>query len=58
MEITYLRPIPASVDEITVTAAFESQQDRELIFVAEVLRDEDTKLATARSVNVLLKRDA
>jgi uncharacterized protein (TIGR00369 family) len=57
MEVTYLRPIPASVTEITVTAAFESQQDRELIFVADVLRDDGTKLAQARSVNVLLKRE-
>ena len=57
MEVTYLRPIPASVTEITVVASFESQQDRELIFVADVLRDDGTKLATARSVNVLLKRE-
>jgi uncharacterized protein (TIGR00369 family) len=56
MEVTYLRPIPASVSEITVTAAFESQQDRELIFVADVLRGDGTKLAHGRSVNVLLKR--
>ncbi|MBK8900554.1 MAG: PaaI family thioesterase [Anaerolineaceae bacterium] len=57
MEVTYLRPIPASVEEITVMAAFESQQERELIFVADVLRGDGTKLATARSVNVLLKRE-
>jgi len=57
MEVTYLRPIPASVTEITVVASFESQQDRELIFVADVLRDDGTKLAQARSVNVLLKRE-
>jgi len=57
MEVTYLRPIPASVSEITVTAAFESQTDRELIFVADVLRDDGTKLAQARSINVLLKRE-
>jgi uncharacterized protein (TIGR00369 family) len=56
MEVTYLRPIPASVSEITVTAAFESQQDRELVFVADVLRGDGTKLAQGRSVNVLLKR--
>lgn len=56
MEVTYLRPIPASVSEITVVAAFESQQERELIFVAEVLRGDGAKLAQARSVNVLLKR--
>jgi len=57
MEVTYLRPIPASVTEITVVAAFESQNDRELIFVADVLRGDGTKLAQARSVNVLLKRE-
>jgi len=56
MEVTYLRPIPASVAEITVVAAFESQQGREVIFVADVLRGDGTKLATARSVNVLFKR--
>ena len=56
MEVTYLRPIPASVAEITVVAAFEAQRERELIFVADVLRGDGTKLATARSVNVLLKR--
>lgn len=57
MEVTYLRPIPASVKEITVVAAFESQQDRELIFVADVLRHDGTRLAQGRSVNVLLKRE-
>jgi uncharacterized protein (TIGR00369 family) len=58
MEVTYLRPIPASVSEIIVTAAFESQKERELVFVADVLREDGTKFAQARSVNVLLKRDA
>jgi uncharacterized protein (TIGR00369 family) len=56
MNVTYLRPIPASVAEITVIAAFESQQARELIFVADVLRGDGAKMAQARSVNVLLKR--
>lgn len=55
MEVTYIRPIPASVTEITVVATFKSQADRELIFVADVLRGDGTKLAQARSVNVLLK---
>ena len=58
MEVTYLRPIPASVDEITVVAAFEGQNGRELTFVADVLRGDGAKLATARSLNVLLKREA
>lgn len=57
MAVTYLRPIPASVTEITVVAAFESQQERELTFVADVLRGDGTKLAQGRSVNVLLKRE-
>lgn len=55
MEVTYLRPISARVSEITVVAAFASQQDRELIFTADVLRGDGAKLAQARSVNVLLK---
>lgn len=58
MEVTYLRPISAKVDEITVVAAFEGQNGRELTFVADVLRGDGAKLATARSLNVLLKREA
>ncbi len=58
MEVTYLRPISTSVAEITVVAAFEGQNGRELTFVADVLRHDGTKLATARSLNVLLKRGA
>lgn len=57
MAVTYLRPISTSVAEITVVAAFEAQQERELIFVADVLCGDGAKLATARSVNVLLKRE-
>lgn len=57
MEVTYLRPISTNVDEITVVAAFDGQNGRELTFVADVLRSDGTKLATARSLNVLLKRD-
>lgn len=56
MEVTYLRPISANIDEITVTAAFEGQNGREVTFVADVLRGDGAKLAQARSVNVLLKR--
>ncbi|MCB8975916.1 MAG: PaaI family thioesterase [Ardenticatenaceae bacterium] len=58
MEVNYLRPISASIEEITVVAAFEGQNGRELTFVADVLRNDGTKLATARSLNVLLKREA
>ena len=58
LEITYLRPIKANVSGITVVASFESQNGRELIFVADVLREDGAKYAQARSVNVLLKRDA
>ncbi|MCA9920028.1 MAG: PaaI family thioesterase [Anaerolineales bacterium] len=58
MEVTYLRPISPSIAEITVVAAFAEQNGRELTFVAEVLRGDGTKLATARSLNVLLKREA
>ena len=57
MAVTYLRPIPASVTEITVFAAFDSQEERELIFVADVLRGDGAVLAKGRSVNVLLKRE-
>lgn len=57
MEVTYLRPISANIEEITVVAAFEGQNGRELTFVADVLRNDGTKLATARSLNVLLKRE-
>lgn len=56
MEVTYLRPISASIAEINVVAAFAEQNGRELTFVADVLRNDGTKLATARSLNVLLKR--
>lgn len=46
-----------SVDDITVVAALEGQNGRELTFVADVLRGDGTKLAQARSLNVLLKRE-
>ncbi len=57
MELTYLRPIPPRIAEITVTAAYDSQNGRELIFVADVLRSDGSVLAHARTVNVLLKRN-
>jgi hypothetical protein len=38
-------------------ASFEAQNGRELIFVADVLREDGAKYAQARSVNVLLKRE-
>ncbi len=56
MEVQYLRPISAKIKQITVVAAFEAQNERELTFVADVLRDDGAKLAQARSVNVLLKQ--
>jgi hypothetical protein len=56
MEMTYLRPIPPKITEIIVTAAFESQNGRELIFVADVKRGDGAVLAQARTVNILLKR--
>ena len=56
MEVTYLRPVSKGVSQITVVAAFAEQNGRELTFVADVLRDDGSKLAQARSTNVLLKR--
>jgi uncharacterized protein (TIGR00369 family) len=56
IEVQYLRPISAKIKQITVVAAFEGQQGRDLTFVADVLRDDGTKLAQARSTNILLKR--
>lgn len=56
MEVTYLRPISPRIDAITVVAAFERAEGRELVFVADVLRSDGAKLAHARSVNVLLKK--
>ncbi len=56
MEVQYLRPVTDSIKQITVVAAFEGQQGRELTFVADVLRDDGAKLAQARSTNILLKR--
>jgi hypothetical protein len=56
MEVHYLRPISAKIKQITVIAGFEGQQGRELTFVADVLRYDGTKLAQARSTNILLKR--
>lgn len=56
LEMTYLRPIPPKITEIVVTAAFESENGRELIFVADVKRGDGAVLAQARAVNVMLKR--
>ena len=56
MEVQYLRPISDKIKQITVVAAFAGQQERELTFVADVLRDDGAKLAQARSINILLKR--
>lgn len=55
MTVTYLRPVSAAVSHITVKAAFVEQNGRELIFEADVVRDDGAKFAQARSVNVLLK---
>jgi uncharacterized protein (TIGR00369 family) len=57
MEVQYLRPVSDKIKQITVVAAYEGQQGRELTFVADVLRDDGTKLAQARSINILLKRN-
>lgn len=56
MEMSYLRPISDSVETITVTAALESENGRDLTFTAEVKRSDGAVLALARSHNVLLKR--
>ncbi|KAA3664203.1 MAG: PaaI family thioesterase [Chloroflexi bacterium] len=56
MEVNYLRPVSANIENITVVATFEGQHERELTFVADVLRDDGAKLAQAKSINVLLKR--
>ena len=55
MEVTYLRPIPKTISQITVKADFIEQNGRELIFDAVVMRDDGAKFAQARSVNVLLR---
>lgn len=47
LEMTYLRPVPASLDAITVEARLVSMEGRELLFTAEVRRGEETVLATA-----------
>jgi uncharacterized protein (TIGR00369 family) len=55
MEVTYLRPIPNTISQITVKAEFVEQNGRELIFDAVVMRDDGARFAQARSVNVLLR---
>ncbi len=47
LEMTYLRPVPASLGSITVEARLVSMEGRELLFTAEVRRGEGTVLATA-----------
>jgi hypothetical protein len=54
--MTYIRPILPKTTEIIVTASFEAQNGRELIFVADVKRGDGAVLAQARTVNILLKR--
>jgi uncharacterized protein (TIGR00369 family) len=56
LTMDYLRPIPADMAEITVTARLLSHNGRELIFEAEVLRGRDTVLARGRAVNVTMRR--
>ena len=57
MEVNYLRPISTKIENITVVASFAGQHERELTFVADVLRDDGAKLAHARSINVIMKRN-
>lgn len=47
LEMTYLRPVPASLPEITVHAWLVAAEGRELLFAAEVRRGADTVLAKA-----------
>lgn len=47
LEMTYLRPVPASLEQITVTARLVAAEGRELLFEAEVRRGADTMLAKA-----------
>lgn len=58
MEMTYLRPISPTLDEITVVAWLEAENGRDLQFAAEVRRGADTVLAKATSHNVILRRRA
>jgi acyl-coenzyme A thioesterase PaaI-like protein len=56
LEMSYLRPIPPSLDAIIVTAHLAGQEERDLIFKATVRRGEDTTLAAATARNVILRR--
>lgn len=47
LEMTYLRPVPASLAEITVHAWLVAAEGRDLLFEAEVRRGEGTVLARA-----------
>jgi acyl-coenzyme A thioesterase PaaI-like protein len=47
LEMTYLRPIPPSLEAIIVEARLLAVEGRELLFAAEVRREPDTVLAKA-----------
>lgn len=49
LTMTYLRPIPATLNEIIVQAWLVSAEGRELLFTAEVRRGEGSVLATAEA---------
>lgn len=56
MEVTYLRPISASVDSIIVEAHLERRVGSNLFFTAQVTNGKGTTFARALSHNVIRKR--
>jgi uncharacterized protein (TIGR00369 family) len=56
LTIEYLRPIPPDMAEIMVTARLVEEDGRQLTFTAEVKRGQDTVLAKATALNIVMRQ--
>jgi len=56
LTMEYLRPIPPDMTEIMVTARLVAEDGRQLTFTAEVKRGQDTVLAKATALNIVMRQ--
>lgn len=55
LQMSYLKPIHATLSHIIVEARFEGKNGRDITFLADVLDEEGNLLAQGKSTNVILR---
>ncbi|MGB0385982.1 MAG: PaaI family thioesterase [Ardenticatenaceae bacterium] len=56
LQMSYIKPIHATLSHIIVEAQFEGKNGRELTFLANVLDEEGNLLAQGKSINVIIRQ--